>query len=148
MSSIEINQRMDWLQGTYEKLSHYKDKLTVKNVADILGCGKEAIRKRIISGKLQSIRIGRTDYVAKEWLLSYIQNGGGLRHNLRDNKCKTIISYCIIPRSREEIRQYIGYSTKPYTLLILRELMAAGLLKQTERSHSNNQKYIAITPHV
>jgi len=128
-----------------KKLMNYNDKLTIKDVADILGCGKESIRKRIISGKLQSIRIGRGVYIAKDWLIYYLQNGGGLRWNLYDEKCMQIISFCSVPRTREEIRIYIGYSTKAYTTLTLRKLMSAKLIRQTEPSHSNYQKYVSIT---
>ena len=132
------------LDAVNKKLLRYKDKLTVKDVADILGCSKEPIRKRIVSGEIQGVRIGRSVYIAKDWLLSYLQNGGGLRWNLHDEKCMKIVSFCSIPRSREEISAYIGYNTKSYTTLILRKLMAAKLIKQTEPSRSNYQKYISI----
>ena len=143
MSKLEQTQHEKWLVQINKKLTRYKAKLTVKDVADILGCGKEAIRKRVASGKIQSVRVGRSDYIAKDWLISYLQTGGGLRHNLHDEKCMQIVSFCSVPRTREEIRLYIGYSTKAYTGIILRKLMAAKYIKQTEPSHSNHQKYIA-----
>jgi len=144
--SIVLNKNNDiFLMTIQNKLSQYKNKLTMQDAADILGCAKESIRKRIISQEIRSVRIGRSDYIAKDWLIDYVQNGGGLRKNLHDEKCMKIVSFCHIPRTREEIRVYIGYSTKSYTNLILRKLITDRLIKQTEPSHSNYQKYISTT---
>ena len=144
MSILWDENQEKFLIDIKNKLSYYKNKLTIRDVADILGCGKEAIRKRVVSGKIQSVRIGRGDYIAKDWLLSYLENGRGLRQNLFDKKCISIVSFCAIPRTSEEIRIYIGYSTKAYTNLILGKLASAKLIKQTEASHSNYQKYVSI----
>ena len=144
MSMILEKNQGDFLIKIKNKLLAYEEKLTIQEVADIMGCGKEAVRKRVASGKIQSVRIGRADYIAKEWLIFYLENGGGLRKNLYDEKCREIVSFCSIPRTNKEIRTYIGYSTKDYTNLILRKLIAEKLIKQTELSRSNNQKYVSI----
>ena len=121
-----------------------KEKLTIKEVADILGCCKEPIRKRVAFGEMKEVRIGRRIYIAKDWLTDYLQNGGGIRKNFYDKKCRMIVSFCLIPRSREEIRLYIGDSAKDYTMSVLRKRIAAKLMRQAELPHSNYQKYVAI----
>ena len=74
----------------------------------------------------------------------YLENGGGLRHNIFDDKCINIVAFCAVPRTRKEISTHFGYSTKSYTTSILRKLIAAKLIKQTELPHSNKQKYVAV----
>ena len=144
MSMLKTEKIGELIEKINNPNSYYKEKLTVKDVADILGCSKEPIRKRVESGKIKSVRIGRSTYIAKDWLIKYLQNEGDLRWNLFHEKCMTIVSFCSAPRTREEIRLYIGYSTKEYTRSVLRKLVAANLIKQTEKSHSNYQKYIAV----
>lgn len=133
------------LQKIIKELSKYNEKLTVSDVAKIMNCGKEAIRERIDSGQIKNVRIGRTTYISKEWLILYLQNGGGLRRDFFDKKCEKLVQFCSEPRTREEIRLYMGYSTKAYTTLILRKLVKADLIKQTERPHSIFQKYVSVS---
>jgi hypothetical protein len=129
---------------TFERLKLYGEKLTVKDVADILGCVKSAAQKRITSGKIRSIRIGRADYIAKEWLIDYLKNGGGLRRSQHGMKCQMIVAYCSTPRSRKEIMLYIGYKTKRHTLSVLSKLIVEGLIQHTEQQNTKHQKYVAI----
>jgi len=124
------------------KLPLYKNKLSIKDVAKLLGCSEEPIRLRTVNGQIKSVRIGRGIYITKDWLIEYLHNGCNLRRNLHDEKCMMIVSFCSVPRTREEIRVYIGYSTKAYTNVILRKLQAAKLIRKTEPSHSNYQKYV------
>ena len=133
-----------------EKLNNADDKLSVKDVANILGCYKSAVTKRIASGKIRSVRIGQTDYIAKCWLIDYLQNGGGLNNEVFQEKCNEIVAYCIIPRSREEIRIHVGYKGSKYTGRVLGKLIAANRIKQTKPPGSHFQKYVAVaeTTHI
>ncbi len=56
-----------------------------------------------------------------------------------------ILEYCTdVARSREEIQQYIGYSSRGHFMSeIMKPLLKKGLIIQTAPSKSRNQKYLA-----
>jgi len=58
-----------------------------------------------------------------------------------------IISYCAVPRSREEIQLFIGYKNKNHFLKqYLHPLVESGKLKPTvpDKPNSKNQKYVRV----
>ncbi len=61
-----------------------------------------------------------------------------------DNYDTKILSFCDgVARSREEIQNYIGYSsTSNFSKRVLKPLLDSGLLLTTAKKHSKNQKYI------
>ena len=53
-------------------LKNYKDILTVKELCEILGIGKNTAYRLLKSGEIKSIRIGKVYKIPKESLIKYI----------------------------------------------------------------------------
>ncbi len=53
-------------------LNKYKDILTVKDLCEILGIGKNTAYRLLQNGEIKSIRIGNKYKIPKEYLLEYI----------------------------------------------------------------------------
>lgn len=59
-----------------------------------------------------------------------------------------ILQFCVVPRSKKEITEYMGYkSAKSFGLRYIRPLVESGKLEMTipEKPNSSNQKYVAKT---
>lgn len=56
-------------------LEGYKDVLTVDDVKDILGIGKNKAYELVRSGKIESLEIGKKYRIPKVFLINYINNG-------------------------------------------------------------------------
>ncbi len=58
-----------------------------------------------------------------------------------------IIEFCIEPKSKKEIMEYLGYKDRKNFNIKLNKLMNKGLIKQTipDKPTSKNQKYVATT---
>jgi len=62
-----------------------------------------------------------------------------------DERQSLLLDYCFIPRSRDEMQQQIGISTREYfRKKVLKPLLESGKLKMTipEKPNSRNQKYV------
>ena len=119
--------------------------LRTRDISDILGVNKECVRRRIASGQIKSVMIGRYCYVAKVWLSEYLDAGYTVRERARnfETKRQKIVEFCHQPHSRQEIQDYFGYRTKEYMRKVLTILISQGRLVYTEKPHHWNQKYIA-----
>ena len=53
-------------------LNKYKDILTVKDLCEILGIGKNTAYRLLKNGEIKSIRIGNKNKIPKEYLLEYL----------------------------------------------------------------------------
>ena len=128
------------------RLNNYGNMLRIQDVADILGVVKECARRRIESGQIRSVAIISARVVAKEWLIDYLDAGHFVRERAQNFQTKRdkIGEYCREPRSRQEIQDHFGYSTKAYMRKVLTGLIAENRLAYTEKPHHWNQKYIAI----
>ena len=67
MKQIEIQE--------YEMLKDYKDVLSIKDLKEILGTGKNQTYKLINSGIIPHFRIGKKIKVSKLDLIKFLQNG-------------------------------------------------------------------------
>ena len=54
-------------------LNKYKDILTVKDLCEILGIGKNTAYRLLKNGEIKSIRIGNKYKIPKEYLLEYLK---------------------------------------------------------------------------
>ena len=64
------------------------------------------------------------------------------------DKIDMILSFCTVPRVREEMQQHIGIASREYFRInILKPLLDSGQLKMTipNKPNSGNQRYIAAT---
>ncbi len=57
-----------------EMFSNYPDVMTVKQVKEALQIGRNSAYSIVSSGKLKSLKIGRSFRVPKIYLLDYVQN--------------------------------------------------------------------------
>jgi len=128
------------------RLDEYGDKLRVADVAYVLGVATECARRRVVTGLIKSVIIGRTCYIAKEWIIDFLNEGHFVRERGHEflTKRDRIVEYCLVPRSRQEIQDYCGFSTVKYTRKVLTKLIAEGRLAYTEKPHHRDQKYIAV----
>ena len=128
------------------RLNNYGDMLRIQEVADILGVVKECARRRISSGKIKSVAVGRNYYIAKEWLIEYLDAGHSVRERDQrfQSKREKIVEFCKQPRSRQEIQDYFGYRNKEYLRKVLTGLISEKRLAYTEKPHHWNQKFIAV----
>jgi hypothetical protein len=119
--------------------------LHIQDVADILGVVKECARRRIAKGQIKSVAISRTFYIAKEWLVEYLDAGHSVRARAQrfQTKRDKIVEFCRESHSRQEIQEHFGYSTKEYMRKVLNGLIREGRLSYTEKPHHYNQKFIA-----
>ena len=127
------------------RLKNHGDMLRTRDVADILGISKECARKRIAKGQIKSIVIGGKCFIAKDWLVDYLDAGYSVRVRARQFQTKRdkIVEFCRQPHSRIEIQEHFGYRTKEYMRKVLNRLIAEGRLAYTEKPHHRNQKFIA-----
>jgi predicted ArsR family transcriptional regulator len=140
-----INSNEEYDTQIWLRLDKYGEMLSVQDVADILGVVKEGARRRISSGQIRSVTIVSASVVAKEWLIEYLNAGHSVRERAKQFQTKRdkIIEYCQKPKSRQEIQDHFGYSTKEYMRKVLTGLIAEGRLAYTEKPHHRNQKYIS-----
>jgi predicted ArsR family transcriptional regulator len=140
-----IKYKKEWEMQIRLRLDEYGDMLHVQDIADILGVVKECARRRIVSGQIKSVATSNNYVVAKEWLIEYLDTGNLVREPLRQFQTKRdkIVEFCKEPRSRQEIQDHFGYSTKEYMRKVLTSLIGEGRLAYTEKPHHRNQKYIA-----
>ena len=54
-------------------LNKYKDFLSVKDLCEILGIGKNTAYRLLKNGEIKSIRIGNKYKIPKEYLLGYLK---------------------------------------------------------------------------
>lgn len=54
-------------------LNKYKDILSVKELCEILGIGKNTAYRLLKNGEIKSIRIGNKYKIPKEYLLEYLK---------------------------------------------------------------------------
>ena len=71
---------------------------------------------------------------------------------MQDDRGITILDFCDIPRTRDEIQQLIGISNREYfRKSILKPLLESGQLRMTipDKPNSRNQKYLSkrFNPH-
>jgi len=128
------------------RLSEYGDMLRIPDAAYVLGVAKECVRRRIVKGLIKSVIINRTCYIAKDWIIEFLNNGHTVKERAWNFQTKRdkIVMYCQEPHSRQEIQEYFGYSTKEYMRKVLTGLISEGRLAYTEKPHHRNQKYIAL----
>lgn len=63
----------------------------------------------------------------------------------QDERTKQLIEYCLEPKSRDEMQQFIGIANREYfRKYILKPLLESGVLKMTipDKPNSRNQKYV------
>jgi len=128
------------------RLSEYGDMLRIPDIAYILGVTKECVRRRVVSGLIKSVVIGRTCYIAKDWIIGFLDEGHSVNERAKKFQTKRdkIVEYCRVPHSRQEIQDCFGYSTKEYMRKVLTGLISEGRLAYTEKPHHRRQKYIAV----
>ena len=54
-------------------LKNYKDILTVKDLCEILGIGKNTAYRLLKSGEIKSVRIGKVYKIPKKCLINYLK---------------------------------------------------------------------------
>ncbi len=70
--------------------------------------------------------------------LSYI------RDNNDDETINKVLSFCVTPKTRQEIQDYLGIKTRTYiSSKIIAPLLNSGKLKPLEKKQSPNQRYIS-----
>jgi hypothetical protein len=118
------------------RLKGYGDTLSIKDVADAFGCGKECVRRRLAGNQIKSVKVGHSIIVSKRWIVEYLQSGGGIRQAERrnDEKREAIVRFCEHLRSRKEIEKGLDFKENSYLRVILRDLIAKGRLRKTEPS--------------
>ena len=128
------------------RLNEYGEMLRIPDVAYVLGVAKECARRRIVKKQIKSVTINRTCYIAKDWIIEFLNNGNTIRARAQNFQTKRdkIVEFCKVPHSRLEIQDYFGYSTKEYMRKVLTGLISEGRLAYTEKPHHRNQKYIAV----
>jgi ATP-dependent DNA helicase RecG len=70
-----------------------------------------------------------------------------VQDNNQDARIESLIDFCSIPRTREEMQQYLGVTNRGYfRTKIIRPLLESGQLVMTipDKPNSRNQKYIKV----
>ena len=65
--------------------------------------------------------------------------------NSQDDRADALIEFCSVPRTREEMQEYLNVSNRGYfRASILKPLLDSGKLEMTipDKPNSRNQKYI------
>jgi hypothetical protein len=74
------------------------------------------------------------------------QDGTQVRtQDKQDERQKSLLGFCFIPRTREEMQQHYGIATREYfRKKVLKPLLESGQLKMTipDKPNSRNQKYV------
>ena len=79
--------------------------------------------------------------------VNYNLDGATNQVNNQDERMKSLIEYCNVPRTREEMQEYLGISNRGhFRTRILKPLMKNGRLQMTipDKPNSRNQRYIKV----
>lgn len=64
--------KQEWVISKVNCLLNYPDVLTINDVKEILQIGSTTFYKIVKEGKIAHFTLGKKIYIAKEWLLNYI----------------------------------------------------------------------------